>query len=281
VADDERAAARIARATRAVRETNRRPELVRALRAAREVLPGDENFGDRLSAADGRPSAVIARFLAERPGLRAASEGDGGGEALASASREAALAGLQLWQVLSQRVGRGAGTVEATVLFTDLSGFSTWVLEAGDERALELLRAVASVVEPAITARRGRVVKRLGDGHMAVFSRASCGVEAALEMQEGLSALDVGGYRPRLRVGLHTGQPRQLGGDYLGTDVNIAARVSEAAGPGEVLVSGPLLAALEEGDRDQFEVKRRRGFRAKGAPPGLEVFVVSRRAAAR
>jgi adenylate cyclase len=268
--------ARGTRAAEALRRTNRRPELVRVVRTARQLLPGDANFGDHLSTGDGRPSAVIARYLAERPGIGGAS-GDGGQDAIPTASREVALAGLQLWQALSQRVGRGAGSVEATVLFTDLVGFSSWVLEAGDELALELLRAVASVVEPAIAAQRGRVVKRLGDGHMAAFGSALAGLQAALQIQDGLSGVQIGGYRPRLRAGLHVGQPRQIGGDYLGTDVNIAARVSEAAGPGEVLVSGPVLAAIGDENLANLQIKRRRGFRAKGTPPGLDVYVVARR----
>jgi adenylate cyclase len=260
---------RAARTAEALRRANRRSGLVRAVRTARELLPGDENFGDQLSTAGDRPTAVIARFLAERQ----STDGSGGG---VTASSEAGLAALQVWQVLSQRVGRGAGMVEATILFTDLVGFSSWVLEAGDELALELLRAVAAVVEPAIAARGGRVVKRLGDGHMAVFSDPAAGVEAALTMQEGLEPVEVGGHRPRLRAGLHRGQPRQLGGDYLGTDVNIAARLGEAAGPGEVLISAAVLAGIEAAGLDGLECKRRRWFRAKGAPRDLEVFLVRR-----
>ena len=217
-----------ARAGGALRRANNRPGLVRAIRAAREALPGDENFGDELSTAGDKPSEVIARFLAEQGGRDGviAADGSRGGT---TASTEAGLAALQLWQALSQRVGRGAGVAEATILFTDLVGFSSWVLEAGDEAALMLLRAVAGVVEPAIHTRRGRVVKRLGDGHMAVFAHPGAGVEAALAMQAGLADVEVDGHRPRLRAGLHRGVPRQLGGDYLGTDVNIAARVSAAA----------------------------------------------------
>jgi adenylate cyclase len=266
------AADRAARTAEALRRANRKPGLVRALRTARELLPGDENFGDGLSTADDRPSAVIARFLAERP--------SGGGEdrtrGVGSASSEAGLAALQVWQSLSQRVGRGAGVVDATILFTDLVGFSGWVLEVGDELALELLRAVANVVEPAIDKHRGRVVKRLGDGHMAVFASADAGVEAALAMQDGLTAVEVQGHRPRLRAGLHRGQPRKLGGDYLGTDVNIAARVGEAAGAEEVLISDAVLSAISADDLAGWQVKRRRGFRAKGAPRDLEVFLVRR-----
>ena len=254
---------RAARAARAVRGSNRKPEVVRAMRTARELLPGDQNLGDSPSTADDRPSSLIARYLAE-------------GDAGATATREAGLAAVQVWQALSQRVGRGAGTVDATVLFTDLVGFSSWVLGAGDELGLQLLRAVSAVVEPLITSYRGRLVKRLGDGHMAVFGDPLAGVEAALDMHERLTAVSVGGHTPQLRAGLHLGQPRQLGRDYLGTDVNIAARVSQAAGAGEVLVSGAVLEAIGEPERGALRVKRRRGFRAKGTPPGLEVFLVAR-----
>lgn len=65
----------------------------------------------------------------------------------------------------------------------------------------------------------------------------------------------------------------ELGGDYLGADVNIAARLADAAAGGEVLVSDAALGAIETGDLD---VRRRRRFRAKGTPRELEVFVVGR-----
>jgi adenylate cyclase len=117
------------------------------------------------------------------------------------------------------------------------------------------------------------VVKRLGDGHMAVFADPRAGVDAALSIQDGLSGVVVGGHEPRLRAGLHLGRPRKLGGDYLGTDVNIAARVGAAAGAGEVLISDTVLAAI---DADDLSVKRVRGFRAKGAPRDLEVYRVAK-----
>jgi len=258
-------AERAARAADVVRSANRKPGFVRAIRNTRALLPGDENFGDELSTAEDKPAAVIARFLRERAA-------EGGSEL--SVSREAGLAALQVWQAFSQRVGRGAGTTHVAILFTDLVGFSSWVLDVGDELALELLRAVAAVVEPEISAHGGRLVKRLGDGHMAVFADARRGVDAALAMQDGIAAVEVAGHRPELRAGLHLGHPRQIGGDYLGTDVNIAARVGEAAGAGEVLVSGPLVEAI--GEPAELEFKRRRWFRAKGAPRELEVYRVSR-----
>ena len=86
-----------------------------------------------------------------------------------SALRELGMGALQVWQGLSEAQGRGHGDREVAILFTDLVDFSDWVLEAGDERAVELVREVAKAVEGAVRARGGRVVKRLGDGVMAVF----------------------------------------------------------------------------------------------------------------
>ena len=184
--------------------------------------------------------------------------------------------GVQVWQALSELVGGSGETVDATVMFTELCGFATWVLEAGDEAAMELLRTVAAVVEPAVATRRGRMVKRLSHGHMAVFKSAGDGVAAALDIQEKVPGLEVAGHRPRLRAGLHRGQPRRVQRDYLGADVNIAARVSEAARAGEVLVSADVIAGLQPDDLERLTLKRRRGFRAKGSPPGLKVFSVTR-----
>jgi adenylate cyclase len=105
---------------------------------------------------------------------------------------------------------------------------------------------------------------------MAVFATAQRAVEAAHAACLGVSQLQVGGYRPALRIGVHIGRPRKLGGDYLGVDVNIAARVAQAAAGGEVLVSGQARERLVDGS---FRVRKRR-FRAKGAPKELEVYAV-------
>ena len=196
---------------------------------------------------------------------------------------ELAAAGRQAWETVSQWLGRRGDSIDVTLLFTELCGFPAWVLEAGDERALELLREVATVVEPCITAHQGKLVKRLGYGHMAVFPEPAEALQAALDMQNALvgAGIQPAGPRrrrtpqPRLRAGLHKGRPQRLEGDYLGADVNIAARISEAARPGEVLISGEVLASLAEERRASLKIKRRRAFRAKGAPPGLGVYCVS------
>src|SRR3954468_5786832 len=208
------------------------PGLVSAIERLRRRMPGDERFGDQLSTAGKRPIDLLARGVSALEPPRP------------SALHEASLGALQFWQRVAERAGRGRGEEEVTILFTDLVGFSSWALEAGDEAAVELLRAVGDAVEGVVFARGGRIVKRLGDGVMAVFADPQEAVEAALSAQEALAEIEVAGYRPRMRAGVHHGRPRRLGGDYLGVDVNVAARVAEGAGAGEVLVSEPTCERL-------------------------------------
>jgi adenylate cyclase len=89
-----------------------------------------------------------------------------------------------------------------------------------------------------------------------------------------VAAIDIGGERPTMRAGAHHGLPRRVGRDYLGVDVNIAARVAQAAKANELLVSGTVRAQLDD---ERFRVKRKLRFRAKGAPKDLEVFTVTRK----
>ena len=256
--DQQGEARRLDKVTRGARRIDETPMLVKAAQRVREALPGDRAVGDPLSTAANRPTDVLARYLSEvteRP----------------STLREVGLAALQVYQSMSEAQGRGRGDQRCAILFTDLVEFSAWALEAGDEEAVQLLRDVARAVEPAIESEGGRVVKRLGDGHMAVFSDAGCAVRAVHEANDRLGGLAVPGYEPRIRAGVHVGRPRKIGGDYLGVDVNIAARLTDAASGGQVFVSEAARADI--GD-DGFEFKKQRRFRAKGAPKDLEVYSV-------
>lgn len=258
--DDARQPRRVAAAAA---RTDSDPRVVGMLRALRRRLPGDERYGDPLSTAGEAPLNVIARRVSalspERP----------------SAVQELGLGALQAWQAISEKSGRGLGDREVALLFTDLVGFSSWALKAGDAAAVELLREVGVVVEGAVAQHEGRIVKRLGDGVMAVFADPQAAVAAALDMQPRLAGIAVAGHTPRMRAGVHCGRPRKLGGDFLGVDVNVAARVGEAADGGEVLVSQP---AAERLDGERFDVGRAKKLKAPGAPRELRVSSVRPRA---
>ncbi len=257
----EEPADRLARLRAAVTRLDSEPALLSAARGIRRRLPGDEKFGDPLSTAGRAPVEVIARSVsALQPGRQ-------------SVAKELGLSALQVWQSVSEATGRGRGDLEMALLFTDLVGFSGWALHAGDAAVLELLRDVGTEVEAVITQHEGRIVKRLGDGLMATFLSADAAVEAALDAQEAMRGIEVDGYSPRMRAGVHWGRPRKLGGDYLGVDVNVAARVTAAAKAGQVLVSDTLLAKI---DGDVLQTGRAKRLRADGTPSGLRVAEVSR-----
>ena len=104
--------------------------MLTAAERLRQRLPGDEQFGDAMSTAGSQPVEVVAAAVsALQPGRK-------------SVVQELGLAGLQVWQSLSEATGRGHGDREMAILFTDLVGFSSWALQAGDAAALELLREV-------------------------------------------------------------------------------------------------------------------------------------------
>lgn len=237
------------------------PSLLNLARRLRQRLPGDERFGDSLSTAGVTPVQVLGRGVSALQPDR---------ESLA---KELGLTGLQVWQSLSEAAGRGRGDRELALLFTDLVGFSSWALEAGDGAALELLRAVGDALETAVLENDGRIVKRLGDGVMATFVTAQEALEAALDAQAALRGIEVAGYRPRMRAGVHWGRPRKLGSDYLGVDVNIAARVADCAKADQVVVSD---AVLERIDAEGLRTARPKRLKAKGAPRELRTVVIAR-----
>jgi adenylate cyclase len=257
------AQARLSRLRRVAAGLDSQPSLLNATERLRRRLPGDPKFGDPLSTAGVRPVEVVGRGVSALQPKRK------------SVLQELGLAGLQVWQSLSEATGRGHGDRHMAILFTDLVGFSAWALKTGDTAALMLLREVGSVVEEPVLQREGRIIKRLGDGLMATFLEPRAAVEAALDAQSAVAEIHIDGYRPRMRAGIHWGSPRKLGGDYLGVDVNIAARVVDAAKPDSVLVSDTLLSRLD-GHAEQYKTGRAKRLRAEGTPRGLQVIQVSR-----
>lgn len=254
-----------------LRNTNRNPDLVSAIRRARRILPGDPEFGDPLSTTGegGLQAAARAadRLLSDRE----------------AASREVGLATLQVWKALAEKVSRRPADTEVSIVFTDLVGFSDWSLQAGDEATLRLLRQVAQVAEPPLLDAGGHIVKRMGDGMMVVFGAALTAVRATFEALDAVKTVEVQGYTPRMRAGIHTGRPQRIGGDWLGVDVNIAARVMDRAAKGGLVVSETTLAEIapEELESMGVSVKRARrqvfGPRQAGVPADLGMYRLSRR----
>jgi adenylate cyclase len=156
-----------------------------------------------------------------------------------------------------RRTGRLGGAQEATVAFADLVGFTelgeSVPLEELGTVAAELSRLAADAVEPPV-----RIVKQIGDAVMLVSPQPAPMVETTLTLIE---RADDDEHLPALRAGVACGAAVNRWGDWFGTPVNLASRLTTRARPGSVLVT----AQVREHAADGFEwsdagPKRLKGF---------------------
>ena len=129
----------------------------------------------------------------------------------------------------------------AAILVADIVGYSR-LAGADEERTLARIRGLRSdLVEPTITAHRGRIVKRTGDGSIVEFRSVVDAVRCAIEIQNGLVERNAGvppERRIEFRVGIHVGDVvEESDGDLMGDGVNIAARLEGVAKPGAICLS--------------------------------------------
>ena len=127
------------------------------------------------------------------------------------------------------------GTV--TFLFTDIEGSTRLLQELGDRYAAARDEH-AEILRAAIAGGGGVEVNTHGDSFFVVFPSPQAAVESAVAAQRALAAHDWSSGTPlRVRMGLHTGEGVLGGDDYVGIDVNLAARIAQAAHGGQTLVS--------------------------------------------
>ena len=129
----------------------------------------------------------------------------------------------------------------AAILVADVVGYGR-LAGADEDRTLSRLRGLRSdLIDPAIAAHHGRIVKRTGDGSLIEFRSVVDAVCCAIEVQNGLIERNVGvpaDRRIEFRVGIHLGDVvEESDGDLMGDGVNIAARLEGIAKPGAICLS--------------------------------------------
>jgi adenylate cyclase len=129
----------------------------------------------------------------------------------------------------------------AAILVADVVGYSR-LAGVDEDRTLSRLRGLRSnLIDPAIAAHHGRVVKRTGDGNLIEFRSVVDAVRCAIEVQNGMVERNVGvspDLRIEFRVGIHLGDVvEESDGDLMGDGVNIAARLEGIAKPGSICLS--------------------------------------------
>jgi hypothetical protein len=138
-----------------------------------------------------------------------------------------------------------------TVVFADLTG-STRVFEAlGNARATETVTGLTQWIGAMCEAHGGRVVKFLGDGVLAIFATGIAAARAVLDMQrnhhKNLQTWPVP-LRMELQIGVASGEVVEVSGDCYGDAVNLAARLSDLAGPGQIWATESVIDQFREGE---------------------------------
>jgi class 3 adenylate cyclase len=158
-------------------------------------------------------------------------------------------------------------TVLATVLFTDIVGSTAKLAELGDARWSELVERHHVLVRQQLSRFRGEEVDTAGDGFFARFDGPIRAVRCARAIGGSVRELGFD-----VRAGLHTGECELVGGKVAGLAVNIGARISALAGPGEVLVSSTVKDLVAGSD---LEFEDRGLAELKGVPGEWRLFAAS------
>jgi class 3 adenylate cyclase len=208
----------------------------------------------------------MARHLAEHIPNARLVELSGADHLPMVGDQEALLDEVEEFLVGSRR-GAAAERSLATILFTDIVGSTETAARLGDRRWRDLLERHDAVVRRQLALHRGREVKTMGDGFLAVFDGPARAIRCACAIRDELLALGI-----EVRAGIHTGEVEMIGEDVGGMAVNIGARVGALADGGEVLVSSTV-RELVVGSGIEFE--ERGSHRLKGAPDEWSLFAVA------
>ncbi|WP_171171702.1 adenylate/guanylate cyclase domain-containing protein [Ruegeria sp. HKCCA0370] len=146
----------------------------------------------------------------------------------------------------------------ASVLFTDVEGSTALAEALGDQRWSVLIENHFRVLSAIIEKHHGQFVKSLGDGTLSVFPSAKEALAAAVKIQKAIASVSEEPFFG-IRIGIHTGDVVQSRGDFFGTVVNKASRITTAGVAGEILVS----------DVTRAMVAGQTGFSFSGLEPRL------------
>jgi len=159
--------------------------------------------------------------------------------------------------------------VPRTFAFVDLSGFTNYTAAFGDDAAGRLLSAFRGICRDVASERGVRIAKWLGDGCMIVaLNQIDC-IAFSIELEGKASQV----CSPlTLRIGTATGHALLFeGDDYIGSAVNMASRLCDAAGPSEILIPAMQVERLPEG----IHATPHGGLELRGFPGEIEVFNLS------
>ena len=220
---------------------NVRQAVLAALRGEPDLIPKiTDSLRQKIDDNDGRMSRVVQAAEALEPILS---------EAVRKKPSRLGSLGLKSAQVLaglaaedsesSSELAAIARNSVVGIVFVDVSGFTTFTAEQGDDVAIRFLAELTKLAERAARNGKGKLVKALGDGYLLAFPSASQAVRAAVSLRDAAlhKRVDDPDFTLSLRIAVHAGEPLVEQNDLLGHDVNLTARLLDHTDPDEVVVS--------------------------------------------
>jgi class 3 adenylate cyclase len=160
---------------------------------------------------------------------------------------------------------------EATFLFADIAGFTALTEAHGDAQAVQLVEQFADAVQAELPRVDGEYVKAVGDALMLRVPDPANAIRLGLWITRNA----MGGHQaPSVRVGGNHGSAIERGGDYFGTTINVAARVSALAAGDELLITGHTAALAPDLEDVLYQSRGRQALRNVAEP--VEIFAVVR-----
>jgi class 3 adenylate cyclase len=156
-------------------------------------------------------------------------------------------------------------------MFTDIVDSTKLVELLGDESWENVLAWHDRTLRGCIDEHHGDEVKHEGDGFFVAFPSPASAIECATQIQQSLAEHRRDhGFAPQVRIGLHTAEATERGGDYGGKGVHTAARIGASASADEIVASQATLDGLD----DRFTTSAGRALQLKGLAEPVPVATV-------
>jgi class 3 adenylate cyclase/predicted negative regulator of RcsB-dependent stress response len=161
--------------------------------------------------------------------------------------------------------------VHRALVFTDIVRSTDLIGVIGDEAWESLLAWHDHTLKSLFASHGGEVAHHTGDGFFVAFEDAGSAVRCAIAVQRALAEhRQTHGFAPTVRIGIHAAEATRRGRDYSGAEVHTAARVTDAAMGGEILVTAAAVAEAGAG----FAVSEPRAVTLRGVDGPVEVTTV-------
>lgn len=169
-----------------------------------------------------------------------------------------------LYDEAIQTASQAAERKLAAILFSDIVGF-TKMMESSEAETLRAVEANEIFHQAALTAHRGRLIKKLGDGMLLSFDSAWEAVSAARDIRDRVR--QDGSFE--VRIGIHLGEVVQGRHDVHGDGVNVASRIQAEMGPGQIGISKVVYDNVKNQDGFSARSLGERSLKNVSAPMGL------------